>query len=89
MLGLRVPGVSNLLQVHINLRAFAAKSRFLRMAITRGFSAAVFDMIVNKRRAGTSLQQTSYSFVVIKDQTLALSADVLELDDFHLTVLAT
>ena len=48
MLGLRVPGVSNLLLVYINRRAFAAKSRFLRMATSRGFSAAVFDMIVNK-----------------------------------------
>ena len=55
----RVPGVSNLLLVYINRRAFAARSRFLRMATSRGFSTAVFDMIVNKRIAGTSLQQTS------------------------------
>ena len=45
--------------VYINRRAFVAKSRFLCMATSLGFSAAVFDMIVNKRRAGTSLQQTS------------------------------
>ena len=32
VLGLRVPGVSNLLLVYINRRAFAAKSRFLCMA---------------------------------------------------------
>ena len=45
--------------VYKNRRDFAAKSRFLCMATSRGFSAAVFDMILNKRRAGTSLQQTS------------------------------